>query len=48
MPDIHELLRQSELRTGILTIIHRLVDEPDYSKADAVQDLLEFIEKHNL
>ncbi|MCM3651289.1 hypothetical protein [Metabacillus litoralis] len=48
MTNITELLRQSELRTAILTIAHDLTSDENYSKEDAVNDLLKFLEKHQL
>lgn len=48
MNNIDELLRQSELRTDILTIANYLDSDVNYTKEDAVQDLLKFLEKHTL
>ncbi|MRX54799.1 hypothetical protein GJU41_12520 [Bacillus idriensis] len=46
--NISELLRQSELRTNILTIANDLLSDENYSKEEAASQLLEMLEKHNL
>jgi len=48
MLDIQELLYTSEMRTDILQIANALNSDSNYKKEDAVQDLLKFLEKHNL
>lgn len=46
--NISELLHRSELRMDILRIANDLHDDDQYSKDEAVKDLLKFLEKHNL
>ncbi len=48
MTKLDELLRISEIRTAILTIAQFLDSDVNYKKEDAVQDLLELLENHNL
>lgn len=48
MPDIEEMLRKSELRTDIWKIACDLVNDPSYSKEDAVKALVEYLAYHNL
>ncbi|MGG3803124.1 hypothetical protein [Metabacillus fastidiosus] len=48
MKDIDELLQRSEMKTDILTIANNLDSDENYSKKDAVFDLLEFLYKHNM
>ncbi|MGQ4668603.1 hypothetical protein ACUIJN_22755 [Metabacillus halosaccharovorans] len=48
MKDIKEMLRVSEIRTDILTIAFWLIDDPKYSKEDAAEALVKFLEKHEL
>ncbi|WP_156187433.1 hypothetical protein [Peribacillus loiseleuriae] len=46
--DIQEMLRASELRTDILTIVNYLTTDDSYSKEEATAELLELLDKHNL
>jgi len=48
MLDIQELLYTSEMRTDILQIANALQSDSNYTKEDAIQDLLKFLEKYNL
>ena len=48
MLDIRELLYTSEMRTDILQIANALQSDSNYTKEDAIQDLLKFLEKYNL
>lgn len=48
MLDIQELLYTSEMRTDILQIANALQSGSNYTKEDAIQDLLKLLEKHNL
>lgn len=48
MTNIIDLLQKSELRTDILTMAHNLSSDENYSKEDAVNDLLKFLEKHQI
>jgi len=46
MMDIGKMLYESEIRTDILTIANALQSDSNYTKEDAIQDLLKFLEKH--
>jgi len=46
MMNIDEMLYASEIRTDILTIANALQNDSNYTKEDAIQDLLKFLEKH--
>lgn len=46
--NIAEQLQKSELKTEILRIALNLKDDERYTKQDAVVDLLQVIEQHNL
>ncbi|USK61300.1 hypothetical protein [Peribacillus asahii] len=48
MIDIGEMLYTSEMRTDILQIANALKSDSNYTKEDVIQDLLKFLEKHNL
>ena len=48
MMNIDEMLYTSEMRTDILQIANALNSDSNYTKEDAIQDLLKFLEKHNL
>ncbi|MBO1515681.1 hypothetical protein [Metabacillus bambusae] len=48
MKNINELLRNSEIRTAILTIANDLISDENYSKEEAAEELLELLYKHNL
>ncbi|MGE8079061.1 hypothetical protein [Peribacillus loiseleuriae] len=48
MPDILEMLRNSKIRTDILRIANDLLTDSNYTKEDAAQDLVTFLEKNNI
>jgi hypothetical protein len=48
MTNLKEALLKSELRTDILKIAFDLQDDPDYTKEDALNALLQYIEKHEI
>ncbi|MEH7223897.1 hypothetical protein V7112_08750 [Bacillus sp. JJ1566] len=49
MPTIREVLEKSEMKTELLMIAINLEEGDElYTKQDAIQDLLKFIDKYNL
>lgn len=48
MKRIHDSLIASEMKTDLLLITHSLYADLNYTKEDAIQDLLKFLERHNL
>jgi len=48
MMNIDEMLYESEIRTDILKIANALQNDSNYTQEHAIQDLLKFLEKHNL
>ena len=45
---IQEMLHKSEMATDILTIAFALQEEENYTKEDAIKELMGFLEKHDL